>query len=93
MHFVKLLLMVSIVVQVYYLYEFIYSIPMRRDGGSLQTFKRGETEATNLRGTYNFLEKHKQKSQLQQHPKQMTNGNNTALIYKLATTLRAVYPF
>ena len=38
MHFVKILIGLSVVVQVYYLYEFVYSIPMRRGGGFLRGY-------------------------------------------------------
>ena len=81
MNFCKILFGFSIAVQVYYLYEFVYSIPMRRDNTAM------------LRRNDKFHETHTQTPQPQLRPIQTTNGNNTALIYKLATTLRAVYPF
>lgn len=88
MHFVKILLGLSVAVQVYYLYEFVYSIPMRRETNTSiphSKLLRGDTLIDRSR------EKHTRKHQQQPRLKQTTNGNNTALIYRLATSLGAVY--
>ena len=103
MHFVKVLLVLSVVVQVYYLYEFIYSIPMKKeilkiknDNAITNMLLRGFTsEKSNSFMKINngsFHETHKQTHLPLPLPKQKMHDNNTALIYKFATTLGAVYP-
>jgi len=89
MHFLKLLFTSLVTVQVYYLYKFIYSIPLR--------YEIPETEneyveiKTLLRGFINnFHGKHTQKHQQRQHLKHRRNGNNTALTYIPSTNLDAV---
>jgi hypothetical protein len=93
MNFVKVLLGFSAVVQIYYLYEFIYSIPMKKE---IPQIKTGNKHANVfLRGsnlfTDSYREKRTQKRQQQQHPMQMMRDNNTALIYKSSTNLDVAY--
>jgi hypothetical protein len=87
MYFVRFLLGAALIVQIYYLYEFIYSIPMKTDGTSPLRL-RGERLFTD-----NFHEKHTQKHPPQLPLKQTTRDNNTALIYRFAANLGAVSRF
>jgi len=106
MHFVKILLGFSLAVQIYYLYEFIYSIPDRREpdrkeyannhlrvGLDFSDNPPTGTPTPFLDGDINdnFLEMHTQIHLPQQHPRQTTHDNNTALIYNFATSLGAVF--
>jgi len=109
MHFVKILLGFSLAVQIYYLYEFIYSIPDRKVWAEPSEYAnnqlRGEFDVSDNPPTGtptpffvenlndNFLEMHMQKPLPQQHPIQTTNDNNTALIYRPATSPGAVVRF
>ena len=94
MNFVKLLLGVSAAVQIYYLYEIIYSIPMKKEmpkikPGNVQidTFLRGSGKISD-----NSHETRKQKHQQRPHLTQMNHDNNTALFYTLSTSLVVAYP-
>ena len=90
MNFVRILLGASIIIQVYYLYEFIYSIPMKTDGKP-QRLRGKQWDNPELND--NFLEKHKQIPLPQLPLKQTTRDNNTALIYRFAASLGVVSPF
>ncbi len=81
MYFIQILLGAALIVQIYYLYEFIYSIPMKTDE-HIQLRLRGERLFTD-----NFLEKHMRTPPPQLPLKQTTRDNNTALIYKFAASL------
>jgi len=87
MYFIQILLGAALIVQIYYLYEFIYSIPMKTDE-HIQLRLRGERLFTD-----NFREKHTRKPLPQQLLKQTNRDNNTALIYRFAANLGAVSRF
>ena len=77
------------IVQIYYLYEFIYSIPMKKETPKM---KKLHINAL-LRGQLNdnSREKHTQKHQPQPHLKHTNRDNNTALFYTLSTSLGVAY--
>ena len=92
MHFSQFLFTSLVTVQVYYMYKFIYSIPIKyeipeteNDYVKIGTLLRG------LNDSYHGM--HKQKHQQRQHLEQTRSDNNTALTYIPVTTLDAVGRF
>lgn len=80
MHLSQVIFTSLVTVQIYYLYKFIYSIPLK--------YEMPETEneyvytGTLLRGSIdNYREMHRRKHQPRQHPRHRKSGNNTALSY------------
>ena len=88
MYFSQFLFTSLVMVQVYYIYKFIYSIPIQyeipesdNDYVEISTLLRG------MRGINDsFREMHKQKHLHQKHLEQMKNDNNTASTYMSVTT-------
>ena len=85
MHIAHMLLVFSATIQVYYLYRFIYSIPLR------YSIPESEVEYFNITQLIrdindSFHGTHKQKHLRQPHPKQTKSDNNTALTYTRVTT-------
>ena len=95
MHFSHFLFTTLVTAQVYYMYKFIYSIPLK--------YEIPETEndyveiGTLLRGMREINDSshgmHKRKHQQRQHLEQTRNDNNTALTYMHVTTLDVVGRF
>ena len=92
MHTVSILLAFSVTIQVYYLYKFIYSIPLRYE---ISESENGYFDViTFLRGAnYISRETHTQTHLLPPHPEQTKSDNNTALTYTYEPTLDVVDRF
>lgn len=85
MHLYNFIFTSLVTVQVYYLYKFIYSIPLR------YTIPESENDyveiGTLLRGlNYTSHGTHKRKHLRQPHQEQTRNDNNTALTYIPSTS-------
>ena len=92
MHLAHIILASLATVQIYYLYKFIYSIPLK--------YEIPETEneyvdiGTLLRGSIdNYREMRRRKHQPQPHPTHRKSGNNTASSYIPSTNLDVVDRF
>ena len=92
MHFLHLLFTTLVTAQVYYMYKFIYSIPLKYEIPETENeylnvgeFLRG------INGSYHGT--HTRKHQQQPHLEQMKSDNNTASIYRFLTNLDAVDRF
>ena len=95
MHISQILFTSLVTVQVYYMYRFIYSIPIRyeipeteNDYVEIGTLLRGMRE---INGSSRGM--HTQIHQQQQHLEQTKNDNNTASTYMYITTPDAVGRF
>lgn len=102
MHFLQLLFATLATVQIYYMYKFIYSIPLKyeipeteNDYVDIGTFLRGLTKNKSKPNAINGSSHgmHKRKHQQRPHLEQMKSGNNTASIYRFLTNLDAVDRF
>ena len=93
MHFLQFVFATLLTAQVYYLYKFIYSIPIRYEIPETEN-EYAEIESL-LRGRINgtFHGTHKRKHQRRPHLEQMKSDNNTALTYTPSTSLDAVDRF
>lgn len=99
MHFVHFLFTTLVTVQVYYMYKFIYSIPLKYEipeteneyvniGIFLRGLTKNKSESNAINGSSRGM--HKRKHQHQPHLEQMKSDNNTASIYMFLTNLDAV---
>ena len=102
MHFLQFLFATLVTAQVYYMYKFIYSIPlkyeipeMENDYVDIGTFLRGLTKNKSKPNAINGSSHgmHKRKHQQRPHLEQMKSDNNTASIYRFLTNLDVVDQF
>jgi len=99
MHFLHILFTTLVTAQVYYMYKFIYSIPLKYEIPETENeyvdigiFLRGNKSESNLtNGSYRGT--HTRKHQPLPHLEQMKSDNNTASIYMFLTNLDAVDRF
>ena len=102
MQFLQFIFATLVTAQVYYMYKFIYSIPlkyeipeMENDYVDIGTFLRGLTmnklKSNVINGSSHGM--HMRKHQQRPHLEQMKSDNNTASIYRFLTNLDVVDRF
>ena len=85
MHVSQFILTSLVTVQVYYIYKFIYSIPLRYEIPETETDIKYMDIKRML--NYTFHGTHKQKHLRQPHQEQTKSDNNTASTYTPVTSL------
>lgn len=93
MHLSHIIFTSLVTVQIYYLYKFIYSIPLRYEMPETENeyVYIGQLLRGRVNGSYHGM--HKRKHQHRPHLEQTRSDNNTALTYTPVTTLDAVDRF